>query len=94
MKKENYKIILAISFYDNIRKSRLAFFQIVKVAQDWNITMKMLREMTLRFLAEPCEVNFSGKVHENTVMKWIYPVGYAIQDVIGLWVERSLFVVR
>lgn len=35
------------------------------------------REMTLRFLAEPSEVNFGGKVHGGTVMKWIDQAGYA-----------------
>ena len=27
------------------------------------------REVTLRFLAEPREINFAGKVHGGTVMK-------------------------
>lgn len=31
---------------------------------------------TLRFLAEPSEVNFGGKVHGGTVMKWIDQAGY------------------
>src|ERR1041385_6325624 len=35
------------------------------------------REVTLRFLAEPTEVNFGGKVHGGTVMKWIDHAGYA-----------------
>lgn len=35
------------------------------------------RELTLRFLAEPSEVNFGGKVHGGTVMKWIDQAGYA-----------------
>jgi len=34
------------------------------------------REATLRFLAEPSEVNFGGKVHGGTVMKWIDHAGY------------------
>jgi acyl-CoA hydrolase len=34
------------------------------------------REVTLRFLAEPSEVNFGGKVHGGTVMKWIDHAGY------------------
>jgi len=29
------------------------------------------RAITLRFLAEPTEVDFGGKVHGGTVMKWI-----------------------
>jgi acyl-CoA hydrolase len=33
--------------------------------------------LTLRFLAEPSEVNFGGKVHGGTVMKWIDQAGYA-----------------
>ncbi len=37
----------------------------------------MPREITLRFLAEPSEVNFGGKVHGGTVMKWIDQAGYA-----------------
>jgi acyl-CoA hydrolase len=32
--------------------------------------------ITLRFLAEPSEVNFGGKVHGGTVMKWIDQAGY------------------
>lgn len=35
------------------------------------------REMTMRFLAEPMDVNFGGKVHGGTVMKWIDQAGYA-----------------
>ncbi|HEX6292392.1 MAG TPA: acyl-CoA thioesterase [Herpetosiphonaceae bacterium] len=34
------------------------------------------RDITLRFLAEPTEVNFGGKVHGGTVMKWIDHAGY------------------
>jgi acyl-CoA hydrolase len=34
------------------------------------------REISLRFLAEPSEVNFGGKVHGGTVMKWIDQAGY------------------
>jgi acyl-CoA hydrolase len=34
------------------------------------------REITLRFLAEPGDVNFGGKVHGGAVMKWIDQVGY------------------
>ncbi len=33
--------------------------------------------ITLRFLAEPTDVNFGGKVHGGTVMKWIDQAGYA-----------------
>ncbi|MDI1335174.1 MAG: acyl-CoA thioesterase [Lacunisphaera sp.] len=35
------------------------------------------REITLRFLAEPGDVNFGGKVHGGAVMKWIDQAGYA-----------------
>lgn len=35
------------------------------------------REVTLRFIAEPTDVNFGGKVHGGTVMKWIDQAGYA-----------------
>jgi acyl-CoA hydrolase len=33
--------------------------------------------VTLRFLAEPSDVNFGGKVHGGAVMKWIDQAGYA-----------------
>jgi len=33
--------------------------------------------VTLRFLAEPTDINFGGKVHGGTVMKWIDQAGYA-----------------
>lgn len=35
------------------------------------------REITLRFLAEPTDVNFGGKVHGGSVMKWIDQAGYS-----------------
>jgi acyl-CoA hydrolase len=35
------------------------------------------RESTLRFLAEPADVNFGGKVHGGAVMKWIDLAAYA-----------------
>jgi len=38
---------------------------------------KATREITLRFLAEPGDVNFGGKVHGGAVMKWIDQAGYA-----------------
>lgn len=34
-------------------------------------------ELTLRFLAQPGDVNFGGKVHGGIVMKWIDQGGYA-----------------
>ncbi|MCH1918886.1 acyl-CoA thioesterase [Shewanella sp. A3A] len=37
----------------------------------------MEREITLRFLAEPGDVNFGGKVHGGAVMKWIDLAAYA-----------------
>ncbi len=36
-----------------------------------------MSSITLRFLAEPSTVNFGGKVHGGTVMKWIDEAGYA-----------------
>jgi acyl-CoA hydrolase len=35
------------------------------------------RGITLRFLAEPGDVNFGGKVHGGAVMRWIDQAGYA-----------------
>lgn len=35
------------------------------------------RCLDLRFLAEPTDVNFGGKVHGGAVMKWIDLAGYA-----------------
>jgi len=35
------------------------------------------REITLRFLAEPQDVNFGGKVHGGAVLKWIDLAAYA-----------------
>lgn len=35
------------------------------------------RELSLRFLAEPTDVNYGGKVHGGVVMKWIDQAGYA-----------------
>ncbi|KTT20599.1 acyl-CoA thioesterase [Pseudacidovorax intermedius] len=37
----------------------------------------MSSSIVLRFLAEPSTVNFGGKVHGGTVMKWIDEAGYA-----------------
>ena len=36
-----------------------------------------MSSITLCFLAEPATVNFGGKVHGGTVMKWIDDAGYA-----------------
>ncbi len=35
------------------------------------------RTLTLRFLAQPTDVNFGGKVHGGAVMKWIDQAAYA-----------------
>ena len=35
------------------------------------------RVLTLRFLAEPTDVNYGGKVHGGMAMKWIDHAGYA-----------------
>ena len=35
------------------------------------------RTLNLRFLAEPADVNYGGKVHGGAVMKWIDQAGYA-----------------
>ncbi len=35
------------------------------------------RQLALRFLAEPTDVNYGGKVHGGVVMKWIDQTGYA-----------------
>ena len=35
------------------------------------------RSLNFRFLAEPNDVNFGGKVHGGVVMKWIDQVGFA-----------------
>lgn len=39
--------------------------------------MQNKNEITLRFLAEPTDVNFRGNVHGGTVMKWIDQSGYS-----------------
>lgn len=35
-------------------------------------------KMTMSFLAEPNDANFSGNVHGGKVMKWIDEIGYAL----------------
>ena len=35
------------------------------------------REITLRFLAQPTDANFSGNVHGGIAMKWLDQAGYA-----------------
>ena len=35
------------------------------------------REITLRYLAEPTDINFEGEVRGGTVMMWIDQAGYA-----------------
>lgn len=39
--------------------------------------MERQSELVMRFLAEPGDVNFGGKVHGGAVMKWIDQAGYA-----------------
>jgi uncharacterized protein (TIGR00369 family) len=39
--------------------------------------MSEAHTVTFRFLAEPTDVNFGGKVHGGTVMKWIDQASYA-----------------
>ncbi len=34
------------------------------------------REITLRFLAQPTDVNFGGNVHGGSAMKWLDQAGY------------------
>jgi acyl-CoA hydrolase len=38
---------------------------------------EIMNAITLRFLASPSTVNFGGKVHGGTVMKWIDEAAYA-----------------
>jgi acyl-CoA hydrolase len=42
-----------------------------------NTVQAINHELTFRFLAEPSDVNFGGKVHGGAVMKWIDQAGYA-----------------
>jgi acyl-CoA hydrolase len=42
-------------------------------------------ELTLRFLAEPGDVNYGGQVFGGAVMKWIDQAGYALA---GAWSGR------
>jgi len=41
------------------------------------MTPQRTRSTTLRFLAEPTDMNLYGRVHGGTVMKWIDQAGYA-----------------
>lgn len=41
------------------------------------MTETQRRDVTLRFLAQPVDVNFGGKVHGGSVMRWIDQAGYA-----------------
>lgn len=38
---------------------------------------QLRRSLDFRFLAEPTDVNFGGKVHGGVVMKWMDQAGYA-----------------
>jgi acyl-CoA hydrolase len=40
------------------------------------VPVERSRSVTLRFLAEPTDVNFGGKVHGGALMKWIDQAGY------------------
>lgn len=42
-----------------------------------SIIMPSSSSVVFRFLAEPTDVNFGGKVHGGVVMKWIDQAGYA-----------------
>jgi acyl-CoA hydrolase len=46
-------------------------------AQPHTLKIPSMSSITMRFLAEPSTVNFGGKVHGGTVMKWIDEAGYA-----------------
>ena len=48
-----------------------------------------MSSITLRFLAEPNTVNFGGKVHGGTVMKWIDEAGYACATSWAAWADRT-----
>jgi acyl-CoA hydrolase len=49
------------------------------------------REITLRFLAEPTDVNFGGKVHGGAVMKWIDQAGWSGQYCVAVYVGGICF---
>jgi acyl-CoA hydrolase len=55
------------------------------------------REITLRFLAEPTDINFEGKVRGGAEMKWIDQAGYACavgwsgQDCVTVYVGAIRF---
>lgn len=42
-----------------------------------NYNMNRNSKISLRFLAEPTDINFGGKVHGGAVMKWIDQAAYA-----------------
>jgi acyl-CoA hydrolase len=50
-------------------------FTVVQLRRNINVETK--RELDFRFLAEPTDVNFGGKVHGGAVMKWMDQAGYA-----------------
>ncbi len=43
-----------------------------------NLDNKPENALTFRFIAEPTDVNYGGKVHGGAVMKWIDQVGYSL----------------
>ena len=57
------------------RSQRLTFHFLNRKGFYVDLTNRQ-RSITLRFLAEPSDVNFGGKVHGGTVMKWIDQAGY------------------
>ena len=42
-----------------------------------------MSSLTMRFLAEPSTVNFGGKVHGGTVMKWIDEASLRLRIALG-----------
>jgi acyl-CoA hydrolase len=58
----------------------------------------MTDKMRMSFLAEPTDVNFSGKVHGGEVMRWIDQAGYAFAVkysrgyAVTKWVDNIEFV--
>lgn len=81
-KKDRYSILslLLDSYFSLLQVSYLAPPE-RELEQDLSHQLSLMsgtqREVTLRFLAEPGDVNFGGKVHGGAVMKWIDQAGYA-----------------
>jgi acyl-CoA hydrolase/membrane protease YdiL (CAAX protease family) len=64
------------AFCEDAAERRLGTPQHLGRATMVRSTLEPQRGITLRFLAEPGDVNFGGKVHGGAVMKWIDQVGY------------------